>query len=168
MPTALIYQDFLCCILIRVVSERLSTLADMPLYSHAWLTWRPACLYIGTGNSSAFGLDYITCDIPTLSDATESQTNCTISNGTSVGGMHIDTTDDMFGQVHVVKNATSGFALYGKQLIYYDETTIQSQFWAKEIAETDGSRAWVLYWNSNNNKRPGAVPVALKTIATSL
>lgn len=113
------------------------------------------------------GLTSITWDIPTLTEASSTATTGTVSNGTSVGGIWIDTSDDIFDEVLVLGNATLGFAMYGKQLVYYNGTSIQSEFWAKEIATTNGETVWALHWNANNEFRSGAVPVGLKTTASS-
>lgn len=107
--------------------------------------------------------------------STTGLTSGTLLNGTSVGDMYIDSSDDIFDFVVLRGSAsngtisgTSGMTTYGKQLVYNNGSSILSEFWAQPIANTDGTNTvWALHWNSNNEYRHGAVPVVLKTIAPS-
>jgi hypothetical protein len=61
--------------------------------------------------------------------------------------------------------ATTGFTLFGEQVIYSSGTSVQAAFWAEPVS--NATKQWVLVWNSNNTKTDTAVPVTLKTIAPS-
>lgn len=111
------------------------------------------------------GLSSITWDIPAITEATTTSTVATLANGTSPGGLWIDISNDMFDQVLVQSDSTLGFATFGMQLVYYNGSSIQSEFWAKEVFQSDGTTVWSIHWNSNNEYRSGAVPVVLKTTA---
>lgn len=102
-----------------------------------------------------------------MTAATTTATTGYLINGTSVGGMYIDPSDNLYDEVVVSTNGTVGLTVYGKQLVYYNGSTIQSEFWAKEVAQGDGATIWVLHWNSDNESQTGAVPVVVKTIASS-
>lgn len=82
-----------------------------------------------------------------------------------MGGVWIDAADDLFDLVLVKSNSTLGFAIYGRQLVYYDGSSLLSEFWAKEVFTSTGTTVWALHWNSNNEDVSGAVPVVLKTIS---
>ncbi|KAJ4397340.1 hypothetical protein N0V93_001565 [Gnomoniopsis smithogilvyi] len=124
-------------------------------------------LYVAQTNQTLSGSVSITWDIPSITKATTTSTVGTLTNGTEVGGIWIDASDDLFDAVLVQSNSTLGFAIYGRQLVYYDGTSVESEFWAKEVYQADGTTVWALHWNSNNEDRTGAVPVVLKTVASS-
>lgn len=109
-----------------------------------------------------------------MTDSTTQTTNGTLADGTSVGQLYVDTADNLFNKVVVVDpslnrssvaGGSTGLTTYGKQLVYYNGTSIQSEFWAQQIESTNGSKVWALHWNSNNEFRSGAIPVVLKTLA---
>jgi hypothetical protein len=60
---------------------------------------------------------------------------------------------------------TSGFSMFGGQLVYSNGSDIESQFWA-ETTGVDG--VWSLKWNSDGSSRVDSVPVAVKTIAPAV
>lgn len=57
---------------------------------------------------------------------------------------------------------TSGFSIFGGQLVYSDGSDIESQFWAKT---TDVDGVWGLMWNEDGTSQDDSVPVTLKTTA---
>lgn len=128
---------------------------------------KSAALYVAATNTTLAASVSITWDIPSITSATTTNTVGTLINGTEVGGIYIDTADNIFDFVLAQSNSTMGFSMYGKQLVYYDGSSVQSEFWAKEVFQSDGTTVWALHWNSNNEYRTGAVPVVLKTTASS-
>lgn len=52
-----------------------------------------------------------------------------------------------------------GFGLFGTQVVYNDDTTLESQFWAQSTS-TDG--VYALMWNSPGTSQTGSFPVVLK------
>ncbi|CAN8101200.1 unnamed protein product [Discula destructiva] len=132
---------------------------------------------IFTSSSNASSLVPVTWNIPAMSTATTETTAATLPNGTTAGELFIDTSGNEFDEILIVGSATSGsmqvtggttgFTTYGTQLVYYNGSSIQSAFWAKEVTQTDGSVAFSLHWNWYNEDISGAVPVVLKALAPS-
>lgn len=63
-----------------------------------------------------------------------------------------------------VNGTSTGFTLFGKQLVNYDGSSIASKFWAQKSASGD---LWTLVWNSADQLQTEVTPVTLKTIAPS-
>jgi hypothetical protein len=56
----------------------------------------------------------------------------------------------------------TGFMTYGAYIMYLDNNTMLSEFWA-ETTNTIG--VWALKWNEDGSSRTDSVPVSLKTMA---
>jgi len=57
---------------------------------------------------------------------------------------------------------TTGFTLYGSDIMFISNSTYLSQFWAHETG-VDG--VWALMWNVNGTRQDDSEPVVLKTTA---
>lgn len=87
--------------------------------------------------------------------------------------MNIHPDNGLYDQVNVVSDSegsangtTTGITTYGQQLIYYDGSSLQAEFWARPgDSLADGTSVWTLLWNSDNESRTGATPVTIKTVA---
>lgn len=106
-----------------------------------------------------------------MSTASTTTTVATLANGTSPGALSIKPAGGLFDNVKVVSNSTTstnetiyGLTVYGKQLIYYDGSSLEAEFWAKPKV-VDGQTIWILLWNSDNENESDTTPVAIKTIA---
>lgn len=109
-----------------------------------------------------------------MSTASTTTTVGTLANGTSAGNMSIKPGGGLFDNVKVVSNGTSfvnetvyGLTVYGKQLVYYDESSLQAEFWARPTV-VDGHTIWTLLWNSDNENESDTTPVAIKTVAPAI
>lgn len=86
--------------------------------------------------------------------------------------MCVNVNDSGLSDVSLIKSgtatngSTTGYALYGKQLVYYDGSSLQSKFWAKQLV-TGTDSVWQLFWNSENELDTSLVPVSIKTTAPS-
>lgn len=56
----------------------------------------------------------------------------------------------------------TGFMKYGAYVMYLDDDTMLSEFWAQE---TNTTGLWALKWNVDGSSQTDSVPVALKTLA---
>lgn len=91
--------------------------------------------------------------------------NGTLSNGTSVGSLYL--TPGGFQAVGVREEAvasssnesTTGFGLFGTQVVYNNDSYIESQFWAQSTA-TDG--IYALMWNTVGDLEDKSFPVTVK------
>lgn len=107
-----------------------------------------------------------------MSSASTTETSATLSNGTSPGVLSTSVTDTVLSDVSVVKTSaisngtTTGYTLYGKQLIYYDGSSLQSKFWVKQV-ETGTDSVWQLLWNNQNEDDTQLTPVSIKVTAPS-
>lgn len=89
-----------------------------------------------------------------------------VTNGTDLGSLYI-MHDDAFNSVGVSQVATiskmngtvTGFGLFGTQLVYNDNSNLESQFWAQPT-DTDG--IYSLMWNADGGMQDGTFPVLLK------
>lgn len=107
-----------------------------------------------------------------MSSASTTTTVATLANGTSAGNLSIKPAGGLFDNVKVVSsNSTAstnetvyGLTVYGKQLIYYDASSLEAEFWAKPKV-VDGHTIWILLWNSDNENESDTTPVTIKTIA---
>lgn len=107
-----------------------------------------------------------------MSQSATTFTNGTLADSTSVGALYIDAQDSLYNEVVVTGapnatvevNGTVGLMTYGSQLVYYNGSTIQSNFWAQKVQQIGGDLIFALHWNVNNEYRSGAVPVVLKTM----
>ncbi|KAK2599483.1 hypothetical protein N8I77_011234 [Diaporthe amygdali] len=92
--------------------------------------------------------------------------NATLANGTSLGSLYI-MHSDAFNSVGVSPVATiskmngtvTGFGLFATQLVYNDNSNLESQFWAQSTS-TDG--IYALMWNADGGMQDNSFPVLLK------
>ncbi|KAN0099925.1 hypothetical protein V8E51_013700 [Hyaloscypha variabilis] len=122
--------------------------------------------YIADTSSFPSTLSAITWDITT---DTSTAWNATTSNSTSVGSFFITPGSSLGAVGFTSANTTSavtttGFSLFGEQVVFVNGSTYESQFWASST-DTDG--VWALYWNSDGIEEGSSVPVVLKTIGPS-
>ncbi|KAH8790378.1 hypothetical protein F5882DRAFT_460885 [Hyaloscypha sp. PMI_1271] len=123
--------------------------------------------YIADNTSLPSTFSAITWDITT---ATSTTWNATTSNSSSVGSFFITPTSSFAAAGFTSSNnttssiVTTGFSLFGEQVVFVNGSTYESQFWASST-DTDG--VYALYWNSDGIEESGSVPVVLKTIAPS-
>lgn len=93
--------------------------------------------------------------------------NGTLSNGTSVGSLYL--TPGGFQAVGVREEATAssfnetvtGFGLFATQLVYNNDSTLESQFWAQATV-TDG--IYALMWNMDGDLQDNSFPVTVKAV----
>jgi hypothetical protein len=91
------------------------------------------------------------------------------STGASAGQFYI--VDNGFSSVgflssnSTVSNATTtGFTLFGGQVVFQSATALEAQFWAQTTSE-DG--VWALMWNEPGTNQENSTPVVLKNKAPS-
>ncbi|KAL2272219.1 hypothetical protein FJTKL_07200 [Diaporthe vaccinii] len=92
--------------------------------------------------------------------------NATLANGTDIGSLYI-MHQDPFNSVGVSEVATisqmngtvTGFGLFATQLVYNDNSNLESQFWAQSTS-TDG--IYSLKWNADGGMQDNSFPVLLK------
>lgn len=126
-------------------------------------------LYIAQSNTTASGIVSVTWDIPSMSSASTTSATATLSNGTSPGVLYTGVNDTALSNVAVVDSAsvdgtTTGYTLYGKQLVYYDGSALEAKFWAKQVVDGADS-VWQLLWNNQNQDQTLLTPVAIKITA---
>lgn len=126
-------------------------------------------LYVAQSETTASDIHVVpvTWTIPALSSASTTSTSAKLSNGTSPGVLSAGVTDEAMSDVSVDQignGTTTGYTLYGKQLIYYDGTSLQSKFWAKQVV-TGNDSVWQLLWNNKNEDDSELTPVAIKITA---
>jgi hypothetical protein len=97
--------------------------------------------------------------------------NATVNSTSAVSTFYIVPTDSAFESTGFVTNSTAptgavttGFGTFGNQLVYFDNSTLLSQFWA-ETTDTDG--VWAVKWNSASTSQDDSTPVTLKTTGLS-
>jgi hypothetical protein len=97
--------------------------------------------------------------------------NATISNSTTVGSLYIVPDSTTYASAGFVQSnsttnvtgaVTSGFALFGGQVVFIDDSVYEAQFWA-QTTDTDG--VWSLKWNSDGSSQTDSTPVVIKTKA---
>lgn len=93
--------------------------------------------------------------------------NGTLSNGTSAGSLYL--TPGGFQAVGVRQEATAssfnetvtGFGLFATQLVYNNDSNLESQFWAQATV-TDG--IYALMWNAGGDLQDNSFPVTVKAV----
>lgn len=91
--------------------------------------------------------------------------NGTLSNGTSAGSLYI--IPQAFNAVGVrdaaglsdINGTTTGFGLFATQLVYNNDSELESQFWAQSTA-TEG--IYALMWNTAGELQENSFPVTVK------
>ncbi|KAJ4392299.1 hypothetical protein N0V93_005924 [Gnomoniopsis smithogilvyi] len=123
-------------------------------------------LYISATNATIDGLQSITWDIPSITEASTTTCTASMGNGTSPGGMHLNTTESGLTPVSIAPNATSGITLYGTLLVYLSDSDFESKFWAQG-AQINGEDAYMVTWNEENASENGMTSLSIKTAAPS-
>ncbi|KAJ4394819.1 hypothetical protein N0V93_004039 [Gnomoniopsis smithogilvyi] len=122
-------------------------------------------LYIASNaNDTTAGLTPITWDIASITSENW-QMNGTLSNGTSAGSLYI--LPEAFNAVGVRDDAgitelngtTTGFGLFATQLVYNNDSNLESQFWAQS---TEMEGIYVLMWNTAGDLQDDSFPVTVK------
>lgn len=121
----------------------------IPHFSHSLVTDCQICLYRAGVTSENW------------------QANATLSNGTAAGSLYI--VPEAFNAVGVRDSAgvlemngtDTGFALFGTQLVYNNNSVIESQFWAQSTA-TEG--IYALKWNTDGAMKENSFPVMVKAV----
>lgn len=118
-------------------------------------------------NSTALQSLSVTWNVPTMASSTTTTTDAYLSNGTSVGAMAIQLAGGLKNDIRIASNGSLygnetqyGLSVYGKQLVYYDGSSIESLFWAKKVDDY-----YVLAWNSDFTTEADTTPIVIKTIA---
>ena len=127
-------------------------------------------LYITeTPDDSSANLTSITWDVPFVSDENWI-VNATLPNGTELGSLYIRSDQDnavgvlpMTGDSDVGDTFT-GFARFAWQLVYNNNTLLDSKFWA-EPTDTDG--IFALVWSSSGDLQDGSYAVVVEVVADS-
>lgn len=60
--------------------------------------------------------------------------------------------------------SVSGFAMFASQLVYNNNSTLESQFWAQS---TDTDDVYALMWNTEGELQNNSFPVTLKATSDS-
>lgn len=60
--------------------------------------------------------------------------------------------------------SVSGFAMFASQLVYNNNSTLESQFWAQS---TDTEDIYALMWNTDGELQNNSFPVILKATSDS-
>ncbi|KAF4627436.1 hypothetical protein G7Y89_g10716 [Cudoniella acicularis] len=120
--------------------------------------------YITSNTTAPTTLSSITWDIPSSSDQSW---NVATLNSTTAGTFYI--IEDGFNaagfitsNTTVTNSTTTGFSLFGGQVVTTEGDVLEAQFWAK-TTDTDG--VWSLMWNEDGTTQDDSTPVVLKRIA---
>lgn len=102
----------------------------------------------------------------------ESPWNVTVMTNTSSGSasFYIVTSTSSFAPAGFMRHNESaptgasmkGFFKYGTQIMWSNDGTYESKFWAQT---TSVEGLYKLAWNSNNINKEDSVPVTIKTVA---
>lgn len=96
--------------------------------------------------------------------------NATFANGTEAGSMYIMNQDFNAVGVSPIANiayrngSVSGFAMFASQLVYNNNSTLESQFWAQSTSTDD---VYALMWNTEGELQNNSFPVTLKSTSDS-
>lgn len=127
-------------------------------------------LYITeTPDDSSANLTSVTWDVPFVSDENWI-VNATLPNGTALGSLCIRSDqDNAVGVLPItgdsdVDDTVTGFARFAWQLVYNNNTLLDSKFWA-EATKTDGIYAVV--WSSGEGLQDGSYDVVVEVVAAS-
>lgn len=130
----------------------------------------PGLLYITeTPDESSANLTSVTWDVPFVSDENWI-VNATLPNGTALGSLYIRSDQDNAAGVLPVAQAydangiITGFARFAWQLVYNNNTLLDSKFWA-EPTDTEG--IYALVWNPSGDATDGGYDVVVEVIADS-
>lgn len=63
-----------------------------------------------------------------------------------------------------VNGSVSGFAMFASQLVYNNNSTLESQFWAQS---TDTDDVYALMWNTEGELQNNSFPVTIKATSDS-
>ncbi|KAJ0120798.1 uncharacterized protein J7T55_015533 [Diaporthe amygdali] len=120
-------------------------------------------------DDSSANLTSVTWDVPFVSDENW-VVNATFPNGTALGSLYIrPDQDNAVGVLPMtrasdVNGTVTGFARFAWQLVYNNNTLLESKFWA-EPTDTDG--IYALVWNSGGDAQDGSYDVVVEVIADS-
>ncbi|KAG4443421.1 hypothetical protein IFR05_001100 [Cadophora sp. M221] len=133
-------------------------------------------LYSGNNDGLAYiasaasdSLTAITWDV----SSTGAAWNATAANTTSsIGSFFIVNSDSSYAAAGFLNSSstvptggvTTGFRVYGGQVVLVSDGALLSQFWA---TPSDVEGVYSLMWNSDGTSQDNSVPVALKTMAPS-
>lgn len=127
-------------------------------------------LYITeTPDDSSANLTSVTWDVPFVSDENWI-VNGTLPNGTTLGSLVIRTDqDNTVGVLPPTADSDNdgiinGFARFAWQLVYNNNTLLDSKFWA-EPTGTDG--IYALVWSSGEDLQDGSYDVVVEVVADS-
>ncbi|KAF3023194.1 hypothetical protein E8E14_014327 [Neopestalotiopsis sp. 37M] len=125
------------------------------------------CLYIIEDPSTTnFDVDELLWDLPSMTGENWI-VNATYLNGTSAGSLYIRPENDYalgvlpMTRIAYINGTVSGFALFATQLVYNNNSYLESQFWA---TSTNDSSAYKLVWNADDEFTDGSFPVVVKGI----
>lgn len=117
-------------------------------------------------DDSSANLTSVTWDVPFVSDENWI-VNATFPNGTALGSLYIRPQQDNAVGVLPTTQASdviTGFARFAWQLVYNNNTLLDSKFWA-EPTDTDG--IYALLWSSGEDLQDGSYDVVVEVIADS-
>lgn len=127
-------------------------------------------LYITeTPDDSSANLTSVTWDVPFVSDENWI-VNATLANGTAIGSLVIRSDqNNAVGVLPTTADANNdgtitGFARFAWQLVYNNNTLLDSKFWA-EPTGTDG--IYSLVWSSGEDLQDGSYAVVVEVVADS-
>lgn len=63
-----------------------------------------------------------------------------------------------------INGSVSGFAMFASQLVYNDNSTLESQFWAQSTSTAD---VYALMWNTEGELQNNSFPVTIKATSDS-
>lgn len=111
----------------------------------------------------------MTWDVPFVSDENWI-VNATLPNGTALGSLYIRSDqDNAVGVLPTTADSgldgtITGFARFAWQLVYNNNTLLDSKFWA-EPTDTDG--VYALVWSSDGDLQDGSYDVVVEVVADS-
>ncbi|KAH8649786.1 hypothetical protein BX600DRAFT_554273 [Xylariales sp. PMI_506] len=96
--------------------------------------------------------------------------NASFSGTTAQGNFYIINATDGYAPTgfNVLNNTapsnalTTGFVVYGSQVMYSTGSTYLAQFWAQ--AQNDSETLWNVVWNSDSTTTSDIVPITLKIV----
>ncbi|ETS76827.1 hypothetical protein PFICI_10701 [Pestalotiopsis fici W106-1] len=149
-----------------LIKRKAETNATLYAYGANSSAWPIAAGRTDDPSTTEFDVDELLWDLPSMTGENWIA-NATYLNGTSAGSLYIRPGDDYalgvlpMTRVAYINGTVSGFALFATQLVYNNNSYLESQFWA---TSTNDSSAYKLVWNAEDEFTDGSFPVVVKGV----
>lgn len=168
-PTQRQSQSRIASVMVRISHGLAGSLYLLALVLTVFLQLSGLLYITDTPDDSSANLTSVTWDVPFVSDENWI-VNASFPNGTALGSLYIRPDQDNaigvlpMAQASDVNGNIIGFARFAWQLVYNNNTLLESKFWA-EPTDIDG--IYALVWNSGGDTLDGSYDVVVEVIADS-